>query len=59
MKTEMSIARIELDEKRRYGLILRAVELGLRKVGIKSVSFSQIRSEGDRLSFDVDRTARK
>ena len=55
MKAEMSVSKSELDDKKRYYILLRAVQLGLRELGIKDVSFSKIVHKDGRLIFDVER----
>jgi hypothetical protein len=55
MKTKISIAKSELEDKKRYDLFLRAVQMGLRDVGIEDISFSKIVHKDGRLIFDVER----
>lgn len=52
---KMEIEMSELTEKRRYGLILRAVEIGLVDVGIKDVSFSLAEVKDGNFVFMVER----
>jgi hypothetical protein len=52
---KLEILKTELTENRRYGLILRAVQLGLKELGVKDVTISVPREEDGRFVFDMER----
>jgi hypothetical protein len=55
---DLKILMSELAEKR-YGLLLRGVQIGLKQVGIDNVFISMPKVEDDRLVFHVERDVEK
>jgi len=56
MKAKMEISRSELDNKKRYGLFLRAMQLGFQELGIKGISFSTITEENGFIAFEIEKS---
>ena len=54
-KAELAIDMKELEEDRRYGLILRGVKMGLNKIGIENVGISTPTVRDGKFVFEVSR----
>lgn len=52
---ELEIEMSELTEKRRYGLILRGVKIGLNKIGIDNVFITIPEVKNGKFTFKVEK----